>query len=55
MSDNKDLKDQKDNKEPGMGPGRRKTVRKGMFSKDCKFIFFTFNRIELIHSVQYDY
>jgi hypothetical protein len=34
MSDNKDLKD---SKEPGIGPGRRKTVRKGMFSKDCKF------------------
>ncbi|RUS23358.1 transcription initiation factor IID, 18kD subunit-domain-containing protein [Endogone sp. FLAS-F59071] len=26
-------------REPGTGPGRRKTVRKGMFLKDCKVSF----------------
>lgn len=28
-------KDTTAQKEPGTGPGRRKTVRKGMFAKDC--------------------
>lgn len=46
--DAKGLKDAKDTKEPkdkeikdresGVGPGRRKTVRKGMFAKDRKLV-----------------
>lgn len=36
MSDSKEAKELKE-REPGIGPGRRKTVRKGMFSRDCKY------------------
>lgn len=37
MSDPKESKDAKEIRESGVGPGRRKTVRKGMFSRDCKY------------------
>ncbi|KAI8344482.1 transcription initiation factor IID, 18kD subunit-domain-containing protein [Chlamydoabsidia padenii] len=50
--DNKAPKDAKDTKEPkdkelkdresGVGPGRRKTVRKGMFAKDLKLLMYGF-------------
>jgi transcription initiation factor TFIID subunit 13 len=35
MSESKESKESKEHREPGIGPGRRKTVRKGMFAKDC--------------------
>lgn len=38
-------KDTTAQKEPGTGPGRRKTVRKGMFAKDCTFLMKTIQRI----------
>lgn len=41
MNDPKEQQQQRDVKEPrepGTGPGRRKTVRKGMFAKDRKFL-----------------
>ncbi|KAI8990323.1 transcription initiation factor IID, 18kD subunit-domain-containing protein [Pilobolus umbonatus] len=45
MSDNKDPKDVKEHREPGIGPGRRKTVRKGMFSKDLKLLMYGFGDV----------
>jgi hypothetical protein len=35
--ESKESKEAKEHRETGVGPGRRKTVRKGMFSKDCKY------------------
>ncbi|KAI9310239.1 transcription initiation factor IID, 18kD subunit-domain-containing protein [Dichotomocladium elegans] len=32
-------------KEPGTGPGRRKTVRKGMFAKDLKLLMYGFGDV----------
>lgn len=41
--ESRESKEAKEAKDHGIGPGRRKTVRKGMFSRDCKayqsFIF----------------
>ncbi|KAI8070841.1 transcription initiation factor IID, 18kD subunit-domain-containing protein [Gongronella butleri] len=40
-----DKEPQKDSKEPGVGPGRKKTVRKGMFSKDLKLLMYGFGDV----------
>ncbi|CAO3649548.1 unnamed protein product [Cunninghamella blakesleeana] len=44
--ENKDSKELKDRelkeRETGGGPGRRKTVRKGMFAKDLKLLMYGF-------------
>ncbi|KAI8975031.1 transcription initiation factor IID, 18kD subunit-domain-containing protein [Mycotypha africana] len=51
MSDNKegkearDTKEAKEHREPGVGPGRRKTVRKGMFSRDLKLLMYGFGDV----------
>lgn len=45
MSDNKESKELKESKEPGIGPGRRKTVRKGMFSKDLRLLMYGFGDV----------
>ncbi|KAJ8661882.1 hypothetical protein O0I10_002213 [Lichtheimia ornata] len=38
-------KDTTTQKEPGTGPGRRKTVRKGMFAKDLKLLMYGFGDV----------
>ncbi|KAI8086380.1 transcription initiation factor IID, 18kD subunit-domain-containing protein [Halteromyces radiatus] len=46
LKDSKTPKDVKDkdikDREAGVGPGRRKTVRKGMFAKDLKLLMYGF-------------
>ncbi|KAI9256655.1 transcription initiation factor IID, 18kD subunit-domain-containing protein [Phascolomyces articulosus] len=44
MSDQKE-KESTQAKEPGSGPGRRKTVRKGMFAKDLKLLMYGFGDV----------
>lgn len=44
MSDTKEVKELKE-REPGIGPGRRKTVRKGMFSRDLKLLMYGFGDV----------
>ncbi|KAI9492242.1 transcription initiation factor IID, 18kD subunit-domain-containing protein [Zychaea mexicana] len=46
MSEHKEQKDAPSTtKEPGTGPGRRKTVRKGMFAKDLKLLMYGFGDV----------
>ncbi|KAI8138114.1 transcription initiation factor IID, 18kD subunit-domain-containing protein [Fennellomyces sp. T-0311] len=45
MSDQKEQKDAPPAKEPGTGPGRRKTVRRGMFAKDLKLLMYGFGDV----------
>ncbi|KAI9031850.1 transcription initiation factor IID, 18kD subunit-domain-containing protein [Phycomyces nitens] len=47
MSEAKEQKDlAKEHREPGTGPGRRKTVRKGMFAKDLKLLMYGFGDVQ---------
>ncbi|KAF7727160.1 Transcription initiation factor TFIID subunit 13 [Apophysomyces ossiformis] len=39
-------RDVKEPREPGTGPGRRKTVRKGMFAKDLKLLMYGFGDVQ---------
>ncbi|KAI9480441.1 MAG: transcription initiation factor IID, 18kD subunit-domain-containing protein [Benjaminiella poitrasii] len=45
MSESKDTRELKEHREPGIGPGRRKTVRKGMFSRDLKLLMYGFGDV----------
>ncbi|KAI8889495.1 TFIID-18kDa-domain-containing protein [Backusella circina FSU 941] len=45
MSEAKEIKEAKEHREPGIGPGRRKTVRKGMFAKDLKLLMYGFGDV----------
>ncbi|KAL0084591.1 transcription initiation factor IID, 18kD subunit-domain-containing protein [Phycomyces blakesleeanus] len=47
MSESREQKDLvKEHREPGTGPGRRKTVRKGMFAKDLKLLMYGFGDVQ---------
>ncbi|KAI7850590.1 transcription initiation factor IID, 18kD subunit-domain-containing protein [Circinella umbellata] len=45
MSDQKEKDAPAQTKETGSGPGRRKTVRKGMFAKDLKLLMYGFGDV----------
>ncbi|KAI7862889.1 transcription initiation factor IID, 18kD subunit-domain-containing protein [Spinellus fusiger] len=46
MNETREKELTKEHREPGTGPGRRKTVRKGMFAKDLKLLMYGFGDVQ---------